>query len=109
MKRPIAADLDGSYDSHPEIWGQVNIIITGNPWDEYENVMNHWVGPKKPIYFNPVPPDENVMAIISHKADVLNKTKARKFYEDQQEQVDILKIMAPECEIILVKGGSTFL
>jgi hypothetical protein len=109
MKRPIASDFDGTYDAHPEIWGQVNIIITGNPWDKYESVMNRWVGPEKPIYFNPAPPDGNVMAIISHKADILNKTKARKFYEDQQEQVDILKIMAPECEIILVKEGSTFI
>lgn len=109
MRRPIASDLDGTYDSHPEIWSLVNVIITGNPWQEYENVMDRWTGPKRPIYFNTIVPDGDVMKIISHKADVINKIKARRYYEDQKEQATILEIMCPDCEIILVEEEKTFI
>ena len=109
MKRPIASDFDGTFDSHPEIWSQTDVIITGNYWGKYEDVMSRWPGPKKPIYFCPIDPDEDMMKVVAHKADVINKLKARKFYEDQSEQATVLKIMCPECEIILVKEGATFI
>lgn len=109
MRRPIAADYDGTFDSHPELWGNIDLIITGNPWQSYDDVMNSWEGPKKPTFWNPIDPEDEVMAIINHKADIINKTKARRFYEDQEEQAAILRIMCPECEIVLVTGGSTFI
>lgn len=103
MKRPIAADYDLTYSGHPEIWGQTDIIITGNSWGMYDEVMSDWSGPKKPVFWNPVEPDGNVMSIISHKADIINKTKARRFYEDQKEQVDVLSALCPDCDVVWVQ------
>lgn len=109
MKRPIASDYDGTYDEHPEIWGQVDVVVTGNWWKDYEDVMDRWSGPKKPVYFNPVDPEEQIMKIVSHKSETINRLKARRFYEDQEEQVRLLEILCPECEIILVEDEKTYL
>lgn len=101
--RPTAADYDGVWDSHPEIHGNVQFIITGNAWESYDHVMEQ--ADNIPVYFNPG--KEELDDIISHKANVINKTNAQKFYEDQEIQVNTLKILCPNCKIILVKEGET--
>ena len=105
----IAADWDGTYLQHPEIHGLVDFIITGNPWQEYERIMNEWVGEKKPIFFNPIVGESDLIDIVNHKANIINKCKVKRYYEDQQIQKDMLDLLCPQCEVILVKDGSTFI
>lgn len=102
MKRVIAADYDGTWDKNPSLWGLVDVIITGNHWSKYDELMNRWTGPKRPVYFNTQEPNGEMMQIVGHKASILNALKAKRYYEDQEEQANILKIMCPETEIITV-------
>jgi hypothetical protein len=99
--RPISSDYDGTWTDHPEIHGEIDFITTGNNWEKYDHVMDEQPG--IPVYFNPG--NEELMDIVNHKANVLNKTGAEKHYDDQPQQVGMLKLLCPNCRIILVKGG----
>src|ERR1035437_1082575 len=101
--RPICSDLDNTFTSHPEIRGEVQVIITGNNWSEWEHVMDN--SDNLPVYLNPG--KHELMDIVAHKAQVLNKINAQKFFEDQKEQVLLLKTMCPNCRIVLVSEGRT--
>jgi hypothetical protein len=106
----VFSDLDGTYLDHPEIWGQVEAIVTGNSWQQMEKVMNDWVGPKQPIFFNPQDKEElTLLGIVNHKAEVLNRCKVDKYFEDNPEAVSMLKLLCPNTKIILVKGQRTFI
>lgn len=106
----VAADYDGTYNTHPELHGSVDFIITGNPYTEFNRIMNEWEGEKLPIFFNPIEKGkEDLMNIVNHKANIINKCKVKKYYEDQFEQKEMLAILAPNCEIVLVKDGQTFI
>ena len=100
--RPIAADLTGTYDTHPELKGEVDLIITGESWENYNEIIDT-TEIDVPVFWNPG--DEELMDIVEHKANVINKTNASKFYEDQSVQVNLLKGMCPNCRIILVREG----
>lgn len=106
----IGADFDGTWTDHPEIWGQTQVIITGNSWERFEIVINDWVGPRKPIMFAPYgEKDVDLIKIVNHKANMINTIGVGKYYENNPEAVDMLKILCPDTEIILVKGGNTFI
>jgi hypothetical protein len=96
----VAADLTGTYDSHSELHGEVDLIITGESWENYNEIMDS-NDIDIPIFWNPGKTE--LMDIVGHKAEILTKTGAIKFYEDQKIQADLLKTMVPECHIILVK------
>lgn len=101
MDRPVASDLDNTYDSHPELEGEVDFIVTGSGWvkaDEKSEDVDI------PIFWNPG--NEELMSIVNHKANVINQTNASKFYEDQKIQVDLLRALCKNCRIILVRQNS---
>lgn len=101
--KPVAADYDGVWPEHPEIHGEVDFIITGNSWEKYDHVMEE--AEDIPIYFNPG--KEELMDIVMHKANIINKQNVEKFYEDQIEQVNLLKALCPKCRIVQVQNGTT--
>lgn len=101
--KSVAADYDGVWDIHPEIHGEVDFIITGNTWEKYDHVMEH--AEDMPVYFNPG--KAMLMDIVMHKANVINKQNVEKYYEDQPEQVILLRSLCPECRIVLVQNGTT--
>jgi hypothetical protein len=101
--RPIASDLTDTYDTHPEIRGEVSFIITANTWRTWEKVREN--ADDLPVYLNPG--KEELMDIVNHKARVINQMNVQKYYEDQSEQVALLKAMCPNCRIVLVKEGLT--
>jgi hypothetical protein len=105
MSKLIGSDLHGSFDAHPEIWDKVDVIVTGETWEEFEGLMEKYVGPKKPIFLNPLPKGESpdLGNIVSHKEDIINTMEIDEYYEDQKEQADLLKILCPNCKIILLK------
>lgn len=103
MDRPIAADLDNTYDSHPEIHGEVDFIVTGNNWNKADEKMED-NELDIPVFWNPG--KEELMVIVTHKAHVINQTNASKFYEDQKIQADLLRALCKNCRIILVKPNS---
>lgn len=98
-KSIIAADYDNTYDrfTATERSG-VDFIITGRNFDRYEDIVDE-SNPNIPIFFNPG--KEELMDIVMHKAEILNKTKADTFYEDQKIQVNLLRALCPKCNIIL--------
>jgi len=100
MTHPYAIDYDETYQTHPELRDGADFIITGNTWDEYGRIMEE-TNPDIPIFFNPGRTE--LMDIVTHKADIINKTGVIKFWEDQSDQADMLKILCPKCTIILVK------
>lgn len=108
--RRVFADFDGTWTDHPEIWGQVDAIITGESWQAYDEFMQEWVGPKKPIFFNPANIKElSLLTIVNHKANIINKCKVTKFFENVPEQVQMLRIICPETDIVLVKPEMNFI
>lgn len=109
MRRPIASDFDGTWTDHPELWGIADVIVTGEWFRNYNDVMDRYPGPKLPIYFNEIDPEEQVMKIVEHKSNIINRLHARRFYEDQEEQVKLLTILCPECEIVLVESERSYI
>lgn len=106
----IFADYNDTFDSHPEIWGQVKGIITGASWKEYQNFRERKIGPGVPIYFYPGEAGEkDMLAIANWKADIINKIGVTKYYEDNDTTVNVLKILCPKTKIIRVYEGRTLI
>ncbi len=94
----VASDYDGVYDHMPaEKRAEVDFIITGRNWDRYEDMKDE-SNIDIPIFFNPGKGE--LMDIVSHKANIINKTGADVFYEDQKPQVEMLKLLCPKTKII---------
>jgi len=96
--RPIAADYNGTYENHPELHGEVDVIITGKNWDKFDEVDTDI-----PVFWNPG--KEELMDVVGHKANIINKIDAQKFYENQSVQVNLLKTMCPNTRIVLVRDN----
>ena len=101
--RPKASDFTDTYDTHPEIRGEVDFIITANTWRTWDTVREG--SDNLPVYLNPGKSD--LMDIVNHKARVINQLNVEKFYENDTAQVSLLKAMCPNCRIIQVKEGLT--
>lgn len=104
VKRPVASDLDETFSTHPEIHGEVDFLVTGNGWQRALDKIDEF-DINIPVFWNPG--KHELMDIVNHKANVINKTNAEKFYEDQKIQVDLLKALCPNCRIVLVIEGRT--
>lgn len=106
----IFSDFDGTWENISNLWGDVEAIVTGRSFEEYQDMMDEWEGPKKPIFMNPAETKDNSMnKIVLHKAEIINRCKATKFYEDVPSEVAQLRILCPNTKIILVKPGQTFI
>ncbi|MDD5406985.1 MAG: hypothetical protein PHE73_08625 [Sulfurovaceae bacterium] len=72
--------------------------------------MKDWVGPKVPVFLNPVDKkDLSLSNIVSHKANIIEKCKVDKFYENDSEQVYLLRILCPKTKIVLVSKDKTYI
>ncbi len=93
----VAADYDGTYDFlSDEDRDSVEFIITGNGPDQYHRLYDE--GVHLPIFWNP---DKNdLMNIVNHKANIINKTGVTRFFEDQQIQINLLRVLCPKCSFI---------
>ena len=104
----IGSDYDETFSDHPELWSIANLIITGRSWEDYENFTADKVGPDIPVFMNPAQLEKNnVMEIVQHKANIINKIGISKFYEDQPDEAKMIQLLAPKCKVILVKKGYT--
>ena len=104
----VFADYDSTYSSHPEIHGLVEAIVTGNSWENSDDIYGQEIDLMLPVFFNPVSDvDNNQSKIILHKAEIINRCGVTRFFEDQPQEVAQLKILCPNCKITLVKEGVT--
>lgn len=104
----VGSDFDNTWTIHPEIRGIVDVIITGNSWEETAGVMEELGRTDIPVFFNTVKSgEENLSNIVVHKADIIKKLGVTKFFEDQSQQVNLLKVLCPKTKIVLVKEDNT--
>jgi hypothetical protein len=104
----ILSDYDGTWSNIGNLWGDIDAIITGRSYQEFQDLKDEYIGPDKPIYFNPSTSQENnASKIVLHKAEMINKMKAIRFYEDQKDEVLKLRLLCPSCKIIWVREGIT--
>lgn len=104
----IFSDYDGTWDIHPELRGETQAIVTGRSYEEAQDLFDNYEGPKKPIFFNPKPLDQvDLLSIVNHKAEIINKSGATDFYEDMPNEASMLKLLCPKAKIHLVKDGET--
>lgn len=102
MESIIASDYDGTFPYlASEDKDKVNFIITGENWENYWKLYDD--GVRIPVFWNPG--KEDLMTIVMHKANIINKTAVALFYEDQQEQMSMLKLLCPKTQFILITGG----
>ena len=82
----------------------VKAIVTGKSWEHSDEIEAD-----VPVFFNPMPKGEgyNLLEIVNHKANVINKCEVTDYYEDDIEQKNMLVIMCPKTKIHLVKEGQT--
>jgi len=107
MRKITFSDLDGTYRQHEEIRGEVEGIVTGRSWDDSRNIDDDVRRIPVPIFFNPDPDTTPTLeSIVAHKSFVINSAQVTKFYEDQKEQVNLLKILCPSCEIVWINNKS---
>jgi len=101
MEYLVASDYDGTF---PYLAGEdkdrVKFIITGNLYTAYWRLYDD--GVRIPVFWNPG--KEELMDIVTHKANIINKTGVTLFYEDQSEQLSMLKLLCPKCKFILITG-----
>jgi len=98
----IFADYDGTYDTHENVRKEAVAIVTGNSWENKDDVFDFNV-PTIPVFFNPVSEKENTQAkIILHKAEIINRCKATVFWEDIPAEAVQLRLLCPGCIVKLV-------
>jgi hypothetical protein len=90
------SDYDGTYDKMSDKEkAKIDAIVTGASWEEADRIEAD-----VPIFYNPVPlKKKDTSNIISHKANIINKTEATDFYENDQQEANMLKILCPDCTI----------
>ena len=104
----IFSDYDGTWDSHNEIHNSVEAIVTGNSWQNSSDIFDVEGPMDIPIFFNPVTDNSNDQGkIITHKANIINQCGVTKFYEDQPQEAAQLRILCPDCKIVLVGKSPT--
>src|ERR1700694_4127358 len=92
----VFSDFYGTFSDHPELKGEVQAIVTGRSWQEAQDLYDEVGDLDIPVFFNPVTTKENnANKIILHKAEVLNRCKVTKYYEDVREEAAQLKILVP--------------
>lgn len=97
----IFSDYDNCYDFlTPEEKQKVEAIITGNNYTQYARLYDD--GVRIPVFWNPG--KEDLMEIIMHKANIINKVGVDLFYEDQASELGFLRILCKKCRFIQVKG-----
>jgi len=102
----IISDWDGTASDHKEILQIANGIITGRSYQEAEDLYNEAGELTLPVYFNPVTTKENdAQKIVMWKAEMINRLKADKFYEDMPDEAVKLRLLCPGCKILLVHKG----
>jgi hypothetical protein len=109
MKR-VFSDFDGTWENISNLWGDVEAIVTGRSFQDYQDMMDEWEGPKKPIFMNPIEIKNNsINKIVLHKAEVINRCGVTTYYEDMPQEAAQLRILCPKTKIVLVKPGQTFI
>jgi hypothetical protein len=105
---PKFADWDGTASDHPELFGVIDAIVTGRSWEESQDLYDEAGDLAIPVFFNPVSSKENdARKIVLHKAEIINRCKVERFWEDVPSEYQQLKILCPNCKIILVREGVT--
>lgn len=96
MKKIVASDHDGSFETHPEIRDQVDFLITGRAWNDREGMITRGL----PVFFNPTSEKPTLDQVIMHKASIINRTGVSVYYENQPDQVKVLRVMCPKCKVV---------
>lgn len=97
----VLSDYDGTYqylDADQKM--EVEAIATGNNYTEYGRFYDD--GVRIPVFWNPE--KDELMNVINHKANIINKTGATKFFEDQALQITFLKVLCPKCTFVQIKS-----
>ena len=103
----IGYDFDGVITAgHPPEPGSV--IITGRTIIEAPATLKYLKQIKVwcPVFFNHIPfKDKTDLTSAVHKARLIQMLGVDTFYEDTLAQAEIIKSMAPLCDVILVRQG----
>lgn len=75
--------------------------ISGRNIDDWERTIAQ-IGTLRPIYLKPpdFPGNSGVW-----KATMIRLLGIAKFYEDMPDQASQIKLICPDCEVVMVKGG----
>ena len=102
-KKKTGFDFHGVADSG--IFEDESIILTGSPIDEHEEILSALL-PKKPSQIFHFDGDEDTdIKIGIWKAKMIKKLGIEKFFEDSNEQIEIIKELNPTVEVIKVIDG----
>ena len=107
-KKLTAFDYDGV--ASEGVFEDGSIIITGEPKERNEEIMET-LGKKKATKIYNFPDDEEMneknkdAKIGIFKAKLIKSLGIKKFYEDTESEIQIIKEIAPECEVIKVVDG----
>ena len=99
----IGYDFNGVVDTEKFVPTVEDVIITSNHNIESKKATLEWLrnhGIICAVYFNPYSHDP--ISGGNWKAEIINKLKIRKFYEDDPVQMEIIKKLCPNVEIIAV-------
>lgn len=105
---PQFADWDGTASDHPELMGIIDAVVTGRSWEESQDLYDEAGDLDIPVFFNPTSSKENDgHKIVLWKAEIINRCGVTRFWEDVPQEYQQLKILCPNCKVILVKPGVT--
>lgn len=104
----ILSDYNNSYETHPEVHGLVDAVVTGKGVDEFDDIDSE-TKQTVPVYMNPMKKNDIIkgypLTVVNHKANIINKTGASIFIEDELQEVQLLKLFCPKTRIIHAEDG----
>lgn len=103
MKERTGYDFNGVVDTGRFVPVEDDVIITSNNKPYAVTATLVWLRDRQilvPVYFNPYA--HNKVSGGVWKAEMINKLRLTKFYEDDPIQFDIIQKTCPEVELIKV-------
>lgn len=95
----VASDYDGTYDRmSDDEKNEIDFVITAEHWEDFPSIEADG-NTNIPIFFNSNPQD--LMNIVMHKSEIINKNNVDKYYDDDVTVVPFLVRLCPKTKIIL--------
>lgn len=97
----IGYDIDGVLTLGIEI-EQGSVVISGRTWSEYDDLAKA-AAQKCPVFIRGCGEYGDRIHAGQFKADMIKRIGVTKFYEDDPLQIDIIKSINPDVEIVHVQ------
>jgi hydroxymethylpyrimidine pyrophosphatase-like HAD family hydrolase len=106
MKKITGYDIDGVLTAgiKPK---KPYVIISGRTYREWRRTLKE-IGTDAPIYLRPYGKGYDCSVSGFWKAEIIMRLGIKKFYEDQIEQAEVIKMYCPDCKIIMVTNKGQY-